>query len=155
MSKAMSQQSTAWAVETVHAPFLPVTREALTGGEGVHATGNTDVRFLAPALCQRVFTAAGEVEAAEWALDRTVADAAASEYEIGVGLDVEPVDVALESARWALDQAVHALHAEIAAAARHGVPVHLLAEASGLDAAQIGSLLHAGGAPQDDLAAVV
>lgn len=144
MSEAMPHRSTAWTVESVHAPFLPVARGCSTELDDV--PGDPDVHFLHPALCRRVFTAAGEVEAAEWALDRTLADA--SDSEIGVGLDVEPVDGALESARWALDQAVDALHTEIAAAARHGVPVPLLAEASGLGAEEVHSVLGAVGAAE-------
>lgn len=154
MNEAMPHRSTAWTVGSVHAPFLPVARGCFVERDEVPEVD--DVPFLHSALCQRVFTAAGEVEAAEWVLDGTLADAGASDGEIGVGLDVAPVDGALESARWALDQAVDALHAEIAAAARRGVPVPLLAEASGLDAEELGSVLDAAGAagdtPQKELA---
>ncbi len=94
-------------------------------------------------LIQRVLVAAGEVEEAEWALDQVLDTAATSDEEIGLGFDIAPVDGALESARWALDQAVAALHAELRAAAESGVPLSDLAEASGLQASALRTVLHA------------
>jgi hypothetical protein len=85
-------------------------------------------------------------EAAEWALDQ-VLEVAASGEEVGVGFDVAPLDGALESACWSLDRAVGALHAEIRAAVRHGVPLVLLAEASATDVRELRSVLHPSEAP--------
>ena len=56
---------------------------------------------------------------------QVLSDAAESDEEIGVGLDVEPVDGALESARWSLDQAVCVLHDMMRWSASHGVTAAL------------------------------
>ena len=145
MSKAVPQQSTTWAAETVHAPLLSLPAECLDASGVDLCAGDGDPRFLRPALVEQVFTAAGEVESAEWMLDQVLDDAAASDEEIGVGLDVEPIDGALESARWSLDQAVSALHDTIRSAAGHGVSVAVLAEASALEVEEVRAVLEAPG----------
>lgn len=137
MSKAVSPQPTTRSTDLPPAPLLPLSPD-LSGDAGDLAG---DPRFRHAELVQRVFTAAGEVEAAEWALDQALDDAAASDDEIGVGFDVAPLDGTLETARWALDQATSALHAQLRAAARHGVPPAVLAEASALDACALRAVL--------------
>ncbi|MFI7744293.1 hypothetical protein [Kocuria rhizosphaericola] len=144
MSKALSRQSTARSVDVVPVPLLPGSPEPPVAAGRDDPDGG--LRFHRPGPLQRVFTAAGEVEAAEWALDQ-VLEAAASGEEVGVGLDVAPLDGALESARWVLDRAVAALHAEIRGAARHGVPSALLAEASATEEAELRSVLAVADAP--------
>lgn len=144
MSKALSPQSTIRSVDLVHVPLLPVPPEHPVAAGPDRPDG--DPRFHRAGLVQRVFTAAGEVEAAEWALDQAL-EAAASGEEVGVGVDVAPLDGALESARWVLDRAVDALHAEIRAAAHHGVPLALLAEASVTEVGEIRSVLGAADSP--------
>lgn len=161
MSQAVPPQSTTHPDGVLRVPLLPLPEDPPVRAE--RPTGDGDPRFLHTVLLQRVFTAAGEVEAAEWELDQILDDAAVSGQEIGVGLDVGPVDGILESARWVLDQAVSTLHAEIRTAAHQGLPVVLLAEASALEAEEIRSVLAA--APQvarssagvlsDELAAAV
>lgn len=145
MSKAEPQQSTTWAAEAVHVPLLCLPAERTDASEAALHAG--DPRFLRPALVQQVFTAAGEVESAEWMLDQVRDDAMASDDEIGVGLDVEPVDGALESARWNLDQAVCALHHAIRSAASYGVTVADLAEVSALDVEEVRAVLEAPALP--------
>lgn len=145
MSKALSPRWATRSVDLVHVPLLPVSPEH-PGEDGPDRPGGA-VCFHPAGLLQRVFTAAGEVEAAEWALDQ-VLEAVASGEEMGIGLDVTPLDGALESARWALDRAVSALRAEIRSAARHGVPLVLLAEASATDVGELRSVLR----PADALA---
>jgi hypothetical protein len=135
MSSALSPRPASRSVDPVHVPLLPerpgdTAPDRRDEGLGLHPAG----------LLQRVFAAAGEVEAAEWALDQ-VLDAVASGEELGIGLDVAPLDGALESARWALDRAVGALHAEIRCAARRGVPLCLLAEASATEPDEVRSVL--------------
>jgi hypothetical protein len=135
MSSALSPRPAFRSVDPVHVPLLPehpddAAPDRQDDGLGLHPAG----------LLERVFTAAGEVEAAEWALDH-VLDAVASGEEVGIGLDVAPLDGALESARWALDRAVGALRAEIRWAARHGVPLCLLAEASATELDEVRSVL--------------
>lgn len=137
MSKAVFPQSTTRSADLAHTPLLPLSPEVPTGAGGLAG----DPRFRRAELVRRVFTAAGEVEAAEWALDQALDDAAVSDDEIGVGMDVAPVDGTLETARWALDQATSALHAEIRAASRHGVPLAVLAEASALEACELRAVL--------------
>ena len=143
MSKAVPQQSTTWAAETVHVPLLPVPAESRGPSGADIGHGGADPRFLRPALVDQVFAAAGAVESAEWMLDQVLDDAAASDEEIGVGLDVGPIDGALESAHWALDQAVSALYDTIRSAASSGVTVAVLAEASALDAEEVLAVLEA------------
>ncbi len=152
MSKALSPQSTRSA-DLVHVPLLPEPAVPPAPPEGPAGPGSDrpggDLRFQRAGLLQRVLTAAGEAEAAEWALDQAL-EAAASGEEVGIGLDVAPLDGALESARWSLDRAVEALHAEIRTAARHGVPLARLAEASGAETAELQSVLrHPADAPSD------
>jgi hypothetical protein len=140
MSKAVSvqrPQSTTRSMDSVHVPLLSAGTELLDA-DGL--SGSADPRFFHSRLVQQVFTAAGEVEEAEWALDQVLQDGM-SHDEIGVGLDVAPVDGALESARWALDQAVSALHAEIRRAARHGVSACALADAAAMDVVDVQALL--------------
>jgi hypothetical protein len=139
MSSALSPRPASRSVDPVHVPLLPerpddAVRARRDDGPGLHPA----------ALLQRVFTAAGEVEAAEWALDQ-VLDAVASGEEVGIGLDVAPLDGALESARWGLDRSVGVLHAEIRCAARRGVPLCLLAEASATELDEVRSVLRAAG----------
>lgn len=141
MSKELSPPSTARSVDPVHVPLLAGFPEQ-AGPE----RPDGDLGFHPAGLLQRVFTAAGEVEAAEWAVDQ-VLEAAASGEEVGVGLDVAPLDGALESARWALDRAVGELHAEIRSAARRGVPLVLLAEAAATGIGELRSVLVSSGAP--------
>lgn len=143
MGKALFPRSTARSVDLVHVPLLPgsTARPVEAGPDG--PDGDLGVHHAG--LLQRVFTAAGEVEAAEWALDQAH-EAAASGEEVGIGLDVAPLDGALESARWALDRAVGTLHAELRCAARHGVPLVLLAEASATEVGELRSVLHPAGA---------
>ena len=144
MSRALSLRSAARSADLVHVPLLPESPVSPIEACADHPDGSV---LLHPAgLLQRVFTAAGEVEAAEWALDQ-VLEAAASGEEVGIGFDVAPLDGALESARWSLDRAVGALHAEIRAAERHGVPLVLLAEASATDVRELRSVLHPVDAP--------
>jgi hypothetical protein len=145
MSKAVPQQSTPLAAESVHVPLLPSPEEPAPAPGPEVSAGEWNLRFRHPALVERVFTAAGEVESAEWTLDQVLDDAAESDGEIGVGLDVEPVDSALESARWALDQAVSELHEAVREAATHGVSVDVLAEASGLEVGGVRAVLDAAG----------
>ncbi|MEX5262036.1 hypothetical protein [Kocuria sp. CPCC 205263] len=135
MSSSLFPRPTPRSVDPVHVPLLPERPDDAAPGRqddglGLHPAG----------LLQRVFTAAGEVEAAEWALDQ-VLDAVASGEELGIGLDVAPLDGALESARWALDRSAGALHAEIRCAARRGVPLCLLAEASATALDEVRSML--------------
>ena len=137
MSSAVSPRSTIRSADLVHVPLLPLPSE-----EPETPAVDGDPRFHHAALAQRVLTAAGEVEAAEWMRDQVLEDVASDE-EIGVGLDIGPVDGALETARWALDQAVSALHAEIRAAAERGVPLALLSEASALGVEELRLLLAA------------
>lgn len=140
MSSARSPQSTTRSADLVHVPLLP----ALPGAPVAAGAGRPvgDPRFRRAGLVQAVFTAAGEVEAAQWALDQVLEDAASGE-EVGVGVDVAPLDGALESAHWALDRAVGALHAEVRAAAQDGVPLAVLAEASALEVDEVRSVLGA------------
>jgi len=147
MSTALSlrfPRSTARSADLVHVPLLPASPDREGPGPAGPDRPDGDLGFHPARLLQRVFTAAGEAEAAEWALDQ-VLDAAASGEELGIGLDVAPLDGALESARWALDRAVGTLHAEIRSAARHGVPLVLLAEASATDVGDVRSMLHPAG----------
>lgn len=137
MSKAVFPQSTARSTDLVRAPLLLLSPEAPADAGSLAG----DPRFHHAELARRVFTAAGEVESAEWALDQALDDAAVSDDEIGVGLDIAPVDGALETARWALDQATSALHAEIRAASRHGVPLAVLAEVSALEVRELRAVL--------------
>jgi len=142
MSKAVSpqpQQSTAWSVEAVHVPLLPPAPELHVEAE--RPACGSDPRFLHSWFTQRVLTAAGEVESAEWMLDRVLGDAAESDAEIGIGLDVAPLDGALESARWALDQAVSGLNAELRNAAQHGVPLESLARTCALEVEDVRAVL--------------
>ncbi|MFI7482105.1 hypothetical protein ACH9EU_06770 [Kocuria sp. M1R5S2] len=141
MSKAVPQQSTPPATDSVHVPLLQLPDEGALAPDVEAVDG--EVRFHHPVLVERVFTAAGEVESAEWTLDQVLDDAAESDGEIGVGFDVEPVDAALESARWALDQAVCELHRALRQAASHGVALAVLAEASGLGADGVRAVLAA------------
>lgn len=134
MSRTVSPQSAARSTELDPAPLLPLSPEAAAAGEPPRCPEE---------VVQRVFTAAGEVEVAEWAMDRALDEAAGSDDEIGVGFDVAPVDGTLETARWALDQATSALHAQIRAASRVGVPVAVLAEASALEAHELAAVLAA------------
>ena len=72
MSSALSPRQAFRSVDPVHVPLLPehpddAAPDRQDDGLGLHPAG----------LLQRVFTAAGEVEAAEWALDH-VLDAVAS-----------------------------------------------------------------------------
>ncbi|MUN64233.1 hypothetical protein GMA12_13990 [Kocuria sediminis] len=138
MSKAVSPQSAARSTDLDPTPLLPLSPEApAAAGEPPRCHEE---------LLQCVFTAAGEVETAEWALDRALDEAADSDDEIGVGFDVAPVDGTLETARWALDQATSVLHTQIRAASRAGVPVAVLAEASALSAHELAAVLDAAGA---------
>ncbi len=137
MSKAVFPQSTTRSADRAHTPLLPLSPEVPADGGGLAG----DPRFHHAELVRRVFTAAGEVEAAEWALDQALDDAAVSDDEIGVGMDIAPVDGTLETARWALDQATSALHAEIRAASRHGVPLAVLAEVSALEVRELHAVL--------------
>ncbi|GAA1768952.1 hypothetical protein [Kocuria aegyptia] len=139
MSNALSFPSTTRSVDLVHVPLLPGSPER--PDEACADSAGGDVGLHPAGLLQRVFTAAGEVETAEWALDQ-VLEAAASGEEVGIGLDVAPLDGALESAHWALDRAVEALRAELRRAARRGVPLALLAEASATDVGELRCLLH-------------
>lgn len=140
MNSAPSPQPMTRPVDLVHVPLPPagpdVPVEAGAGRPG------GDPRFRRAGLVREVFTAAGEVEAAQWALDQAL-EAAASGEEVGIGLDVAPLDGALESARWTLDQAVDTLHAGLRAAARHGVPLAVLAEAAALEVDEVRSVLGA------------
>lgn len=145
MSKAVPQQSTPLAADSVHVPLLPLPGEGALAPDAEATAVDRDARFHHPVLVERVFTAAGEVESAEWTLDQVLDDAAESDGEIGVGLDVEPVDAALESARWALDQAVSELHEAVREAASHGVSVDVLADASGLEVGGVRAVLEAAG----------
>ncbi|MFI7585298.1 hypothetical protein ACH9DO_16125 [Kocuria sp. M1N1S27] len=140
MSSARSPQSTTRSADLVHVPLLPVPPGAPVATCPDGPVG--DPRFRRAGLVQEVFTAAGEVEAAQWALDQ-VLEAAASGEEVGVGVDVAPLDGALESAHWALDRAVGVLHAELRAAAQHGVPLAVLTEASALELDEVRSVLGA------------
>lgn len=142
MSSARSPQSTTRSVGLVHVPLLPVPPGRPVAAGPDSPVG--DPRFRRSGLVEAVFTAAGEVEAAQWALDQ-ILEAAASGEEVGVGVDVAPLDGALESAHWALDRAVGALHAELRAAAQHGVPLAVLAEASALELDEVRSVLGAAG----------
>lgn len=142
MSKAVFPQSATRSTDLARTPLLPLSPEAPVDAGDLAG----DPRFHHAELVRRVFTAAGEVEAAEWALDQALDDAAASDDEIGVGLDVAPVDGTLETARWALDQATSTLHAEILAASRCGVPLEVLAEASALEICVLRAVLDAPGA---------
>lgn len=144
MSKAVFPQSTTRWTDLAHTPLLPLSPGAPADAGSLAG----DPRFHHAELVRRVFTAAGEVEAAEWALDQALDDAAVSDDEIGVGLDIAPVDGTLETARWALDQATSALHAEIRAASRHGVPFAVLAEVSALEACELRAALDATGAEE-------
>ncbi len=135
MSKSVSPQSAARSTDLDPTPLLPLSPEAPA------AAGQPPCCH--EELVQSVFTAAGEVETAEWALDRALDEAAGSDDEIGVGFDVAPVDGTLETARWALDQATSVLHAQIRAASRAGVPVAVLAEASALGAHELAAVLDA------------
>ncbi|MFE7629335.1 hypothetical protein [Kocuria sp. NPDC057446] len=135
MSSALSPRPTSRSVDPVHVPLLPEHPD-----DAAPDRQDEDLGLHPAGLLQRVFAAAGEVEAAEWALDR-VLDAVASGEEVGIGLDVAPLDGALESARWSLDRAVGALHAEIRCAARRGVPLVLLAEASVTELDEVRSVL--------------
>ncbi|MEX5271719.1 hypothetical protein [Kocuria sabuli] len=148
MSKAVFPQSTAWSTDLARIPLLPLSPEAPVDAGSLAG----DPRFHRAELVRRVFTAAGEVESAEWALDQALDDAAVSDDEIGVGLDIAPVDGTLETARWALDQATSALHAEIRAASRRGVPLAVLAEVSALEVQELRAVLDGTGA---ELAPVV
>lgn len=137
MSNAVSPQPTPRPTDLLPVPLLPRPAAAVPGGPAQAG----DPRFQHAGLLRRVFTAAGEVEAAEWGLDQVLDDAATSCEEVGLGFDVAPVDGALESARWTLDQAVSTLHEELRAAARHGVPLALLCEASALEARELRPVL--------------
>lgn len=103
--------------------------EVPAGGDAPIAAGE-DERLFHPFFTRRVLAAAGRAETAEWAVDQQLAEAG------GPG---DPdrrrwlLEAGTETARWELDQAVSALHAELRLAARHGVPFSDLAEAAGLD----------------------
>lgn len=152
MSKAVSPQlpqSTTWSVDAVHVPLLPAACEPPAGA--ADPTGDADPRFLHDRFAQRLLVAAGEAESAEWMLDHVLGDAAETVAELGVGLDVEPLDSVLESALWALDQATGLLHAELRSAVRHGVPLEAAARAAALDVEEVRAVL---ASPEDgDLAA--
>jgi hypothetical protein len=142
MTQAVPPQSTTGPAETVHVPLLPAPSE-FPEGIGARSEQPGDPRFRHAQRVQHVLVAAGEVETAEWTLDQVLDDVAVSGGEVGVGYDVEPMDGALESARWALDQAVSVLHDSLRDAARHGAAVDVLAEAAALDAEEVRAVLGA------------
>ena len=143
MSTPVPERPMSPAADLVPAPLAPLPDglpaaaipEDLGGGGGPGRWQTDSI--------QRVLVAAGEVKEAEWALDQVLNAAATSDEEIGLGFDVAPVDGALESARWALDQAVAVLHAQLRAAADSGVPLIDLAEASGLQTSALRTALDA------------
>lgn len=141
MNMASPPQTATRSISVVHVPLPPSPPELLAATVADHPSPGGRRPSPPAELVRHVFTAAGEVEAAEWELDQVCADAAASGTAFGTGLDVEPVDGVLESAQWALDQAVSALHTGIRAASEHGVPDDLLAEASALDVEEIRAVL--------------
>lgn len=156
MSKALSPRSTTRSADSTPAPLLtapavapmlpvpPEQSEQSVADGPDHPDGDPHVHRAG--LLERVLVAVGEVEAVEWALDQLLEDAASGE-EVGIGLDVAPLDGALESARWALDGAVGALHAELRFAASRGVPLALLAEVSGTEIGELRSVLSPSGSP--------
>lgn len=149
MSSALSprdEQPVLWADDPAPSPLLSDLHDLIdepAEAPEEEVAGVADPRFLRAELERRVLAAAGEVESAEWALDRTREEAAWGGAEIGVGLDVEPVDSELETARWSLDQAVRRLHAELHRAARHGLPVEDIARAASLEPGEVGAVLAA------------
>lgn len=145
MTKAVPPQPATRPAEALHVPLLPEPSE-LPEAPGDRREQDGDPRFCHAQYVQRVFAAAGEVETAEWTLDQVLDDAAGSDGEVGVGYDVEPVDGALESARWALDQAVGVLHESLREAARHGAATDVLAEAAALETGEVQAVLAAGDA---------
>lgn len=93
-----------------------------------------DERLLHSFFTRRVLAAAGRAETAEWSFDQQVAETPAPlGREDDASRRLWLFEAGTEAARWELDQAVHALHAELRLAARHGVPFAALAEAAGLD----------------------
>lgn len=103
-------------------------------GRGAPLVGRGDERLFHSFFTRRVLAAAGRVETAEWSFDQQVAETPA--LLGGEDDDARRLwlfEAGAESARWDLDRAVHALHAELRLAARHGVPFAALAEAAGLD----------------------
>ncbi|MEX5303543.1 hypothetical protein [Kocuria sabuli] len=112
-------------------------------GRGAPLVGRGDELLFHSFFTRRVLAAAGRVETAEWSFDQQVADASAllgCEDDAARRLWLFEADT--ESARWELDQAVHALHAELRLAACHGVPFTALAEAAGLDDETVTAAIH-------------
>ncbi len=124
------------------------------GGTVPSIVPDGEAMLFRPFFTRRVLAAAGRVEAAEWAFDQAVADAAPLAPQDAADTAEQArrlcaFEAGLEAERWRLDQAVESLRDELRLALRHDVPITLLAREAALDEEHVVDLLHLGDVPAD------